>query len=72
VAGVAAGKTKRPKQLCHLTTPVFFRGTGKTYTAFQIIWRLWKAGAAARLWHWAKGGVDRPSACRSEELCAVR
>ena len=19
-------------------------GTGKTYTAFQIIWRLWKAG----------------------------
>ena len=20
-------------------------GTGKTYTAFQIIWRLWKAGA---------------------------
>jgi type I restriction enzyme R subunit len=24
-------------------------GTGKTYTAFQIIWRLWKAGRAKRI-----------------------
>ncbi|QXO95553.1 DEAD/DEAH box helicase family protein [Methanospirillum purgamenti] len=24
-------------------------GTGKTYTAFQIIWRLWKAGSAKRI-----------------------
>jgi type I restriction enzyme, R subunit len=24
--------------------PVMATGTGKTYTAFQIIWRLWKAG----------------------------
>ena len=24
-------------------------GTGKTFTAFQIIWRLWKAGAAKRI-----------------------
>ncbi len=24
---------------------VMATGTGKTYTAFQIIWRLWKAGA---------------------------
>ena len=24
-------------------------GTGKTYTAFQIIWRLWKAGRAKRV-----------------------
>ena len=24
-------------------------GTGKTYTTFQIIWRLWKAGAAKRI-----------------------
>jgi len=24
-------------------------GTGKTYTAFQIIWRLWKAGARKRI-----------------------
>ncbi len=24
-------------------------GTGKTYTAFQIIWRLWKAGAVKRV-----------------------
>jgi len=23
-------------------------GTGKTYVAFQIIWRLWKAGAVKR------------------------
>jgi type I restriction enzyme R subunit len=23
---------------------VMATGTGKTYTAFQIIWRLWKAG----------------------------
>lgn len=24
-------------------------GTGKTYTAFQIIWRLWKSGARKRI-----------------------
>jgi type I restriction enzyme, R subunit len=24
-------------------------GTGKTYTAFQIIWRLWKAGHKQRI-----------------------
>ena len=24
-------------------------GTGKTYTAFQIIWRLWKAGRRKRI-----------------------
>jgi len=24
-------------------------GTGKTYTAFQIIWRLWKAGYKKRI-----------------------
>ena len=24
-------------------------GTGKTYTTFQIIWRLWKAKAAKRI-----------------------
>ena len=32
-------------------TIVFSRhrtGTGKTYTTFQIIWRLWKAGAIKR------------------------
>src|ERR1700736_4940328 len=27
---------------------VMATGTGKTYTAFQIIWRLWKAGAVKR------------------------
>ena len=28
---------------------VMATGTGKTYTAFQIIWRLWKAGTAKRI-----------------------
>ena len=28
---------------------VMATGTGKTYTAFQIIWRLWKAGSAKRI-----------------------
>src|SRR5262245_3516409 len=28
---------------------VMATGTGKTYTAFQIIWRLWKAGVKKRL-----------------------
>ncbi|MGL5336070.1 MAG: EcoAI/FtnUII family type I restriction enzme subunit R, partial [Enterovibrio sp.] len=28
---------------------VMATGTGKTYTAFQIIWRLWKAGAKKRI-----------------------
>ncbi|HUE44918.1 MAG TPA: DEAD/DEAH box helicase family protein [Aestuariivirgaceae bacterium] len=28
---------------------VMATGTGKTYTAFQIIWRLWKAGRAKRI-----------------------
>jgi type I restriction enzyme R subunit len=28
---------------------VMATGTGKTYTAFQIIWRLWKSGAKKRL-----------------------
>ena len=26
---------------------VMATGTGKTYTTFQIIWRLWKAGASS-------------------------
>src|SRR5208337_2715556 len=28
---------------------VMATGTGKTYTAFQIIWRLWKAGHKKRI-----------------------
>lgn len=28
---------------------VMATGTGKTFTAFQIIWRLWKSGAAKRI-----------------------
>lgn len=41
VEAIAAGK---PKVLLVMAT-----GTGKTYTAFQIIWRLWKAGAKKRI-----------------------
>jgi type I restriction enzyme, R subunit len=32
-------------------------GTGKTYTAFQIIWRLWKAGRAKRVLYLADRNV---------------
>lgn len=35
---------------------VMATGTGKTYTAFQIIWRLWKAGQEA---HPVSGGSER-------------
>jgi type I restriction enzyme R subunit len=28
---------------------VMATGTGKTYTAFQVIWRLWKSGAKKRI-----------------------
>lgn len=33
----------------HRMLLVMATGTGKTYTAFQIIWRLWKAGKAKRI-----------------------
>ena len=32
-------------------------GTGKTYTAFQIIWRLWKAGVKKRILYLADRNV---------------
>ena len=32
-------------------------GTGKTYTAFQIIWRLWKAGRKKRVLYLADRNV---------------
>lgn len=41
VEGVAKGKDK---MLLVMAT-----GTGKTYTAFQIIWRLWKSGVKKRI-----------------------
>lgn len=41
VEAVAQGK---PRQLLVMAT-----GTGKTYTAFQIIWRLWKSGTKKRM-----------------------
>ena len=36
---------------------VMATGTGKTYTAFQIIWRLWKAGRKKR---WRSGSPASP------------
>lgn len=55
-------KTPRYYQLCAINSAVnaiakgqnrlllvMATGTGKTYTAFQIIWRLWKAGAKKRI-----------------------
>ena len=33
----------------HRILLVMATGTGKTYTAFQIIWRLWKSGRAKRV-----------------------
>jgi type I restriction enzyme R subunit len=40
IEGVAAGQNR--------VLLVMATGTGKTYTTFQIIWRLWKAGAVKR------------------------
>lgn len=36
---------------------VMATGTGKTYTAFQIIWRLWKAGKAHRILYLADRNI---------------
>lgn len=36
---------------------VMATGTGKTYTAFQIIWRLWKSGKAKRILYLADRNV---------------
>lgn len=41
VEGIAAGQNR--------VLLVMATGTGKTYTAFQIIWRLWKSGAKKRI-----------------------
>jgi type I restriction enzyme R subunit len=41
VEAIAAGQ--------HRALLVMATGTGKTYTAFQIIWRLWKSGAKKRI-----------------------
>ena len=58
----SAGKTPRYYQLIAINRTieaiargenriflVMATGTGKTYTAFQIIWRLWKSGAKKRI-----------------------
>ena len=36
---------------------VMATGTGKTYTTFQIIWRMWKAGAAKRILYLADRNI---------------
>src|SRR5207237_10198916 len=36
---------------------VMATGTGKTYTAFQILWRLWKAGRKKRILYLADRNV---------------
>ncbi|TAT97835.1 DEAD/DEAH box helicase (plasmid) [Rhizobium ruizarguesonis] len=41
IEGIARGKNR--------LLLVMATGTGKTYTAFQIIWRLWKGGARKRI-----------------------
>lgn len=43
-AAIEAIATGRNRVLLVMAT-----GTGKTYTAFQIIWRLWKAGLKKRI-----------------------
>ncbi len=39
-----SGKSPRYHQCTAVNNTIEATGTGKTYTAFQIIWRLWKAG----------------------------
>jgi type I restriction enzyme, R subunit len=42
---------------CNRVLLVMATGTGKTYTAFQIVWRLWKAGRAKRVLYLADRNV---------------
>jgi type I restriction enzyme R subunit len=49
VEAVAAGKKR--------VLLVMATGTGKTYTTFQIIWRLWKAGAVKRVLYLADRNI---------------
>jgi type I restriction enzyme, R subunit len=49
VEAVAAGKTR--------VLLVMATGTGKTYTTFQIIWRLWKAGRVKRVLYLADRNI---------------
>jgi type I restriction enzyme, R subunit len=66
----AAGKTPRYYQLIAINRTVeaiargqnrillvMATGTGKTYTAFQIIWRLWKAGIKKRILYLADRNI---------------
>ena len=45
---------------------VMATGTGKTYTAFQIIWRLWKAGRKRRILFLADRNRTRGSRSMNE------
>jgi type I restriction enzyme, R subunit len=49
IEAVAAGKRR--------VLLVMATGTGKTYTTFQIIWRLWKAGAVKRVLYLADRNI---------------
>jgi len=49
VEAIAAGQTR--------ILLVMATGTGKTYTTFQIIWRLWKAGRAKRILYLADRNI---------------
>ena len=52
---------------------VMATGTGKTYTAFQIIWRLWKAGRRKRILFLADRNVLVGLASESRsEMCCTR
>lgn len=49
VEAIAAGRNR--------VLLVMATGTGKTYTAFQIIWRLWKSGAKKRILYLADRNI---------------
>jgi Type III restriction enzyme, res subunit len=52
---VCEDSLSEPTLRSHRNNP--YPGTGKTYTAFQIIWRLWKAGQAKRVLYLADRNV---------------
>jgi type I site-specific restriction endonuclease len=45
---------------------VMASGTGKTYTAFQIIWRLWKSGQARRVLFLADRNILVDQTCNDD------
>ena len=64
-------RSKRSRRAQNRILLVMATGTGKTYTAFQIIWRLWKAGRKKRILFLADRNVlDRSD--DGQRLSAVR